>query len=274
MDKSFLKSLSCSAALHATTMFAGLALVAFGVRCIHTPPATARHVLLDLADAPPALPPPETPAVPRTPLAAIAPPRLSAPAAQTPAFPAVAARLLLPEARPLRLPGGNTQPTLGHWDIASARAAARLRAGYGAGGTEIIATGSGGTMGPGEGGGQGEESNAASAGSGEVAGTTESVASAGAEVVELPARPHADNPRPVYPDVAKRMGLEGVVRLRIHVLADGRVREVSLAASSGHELLDAEALRVFRQWRYEPALRNGLAVESELTQPVPFRLVR
>jgi TonB family protein len=48
-----------------------------------------------------------------------------------------------------------------------------------------------------------------------------------------------------YPVLARRMGLEGVTRLRVRVRADGTLDgPPQLTASSGHALLDREALRM------------------------------
>lgn len=80
------------------------------------------------------------------------------------------------------------------------------------------------------------------------------------------------NPRPDYPAQAKRMGWEGRVVLRVEVLANGNAGAVSVARSSGHELLDEAALEAVRRWKFVPAKRDGTAVNSSVNVPINFNL--
>ena len=49
-----------------------------------------------------------------------------------------------------------------------------------------------------------------------------------------------------YPEQAKRLGLEGSLRLMVALLPDGSVREVEILQKSGHAMLDSAALRIVR----------------------------
>lgn len=80
------------------------------------------------------------------------------------------------------------------------------------------------------------------------------------------------NPRPVYPELARKRGQEGIVRVRCQVNDIGIVTGISLAQSSGHKLLDDAALKAVRKWRFKPALYNGQPVAGSLIVPVEFRL--
>jgi protein TonB len=81
------------------------------------------------------------------------------------------------------------------------------------------------------------------------------------------------NPRPPYPLVARRLGMEGVVLLEVLVMPDGRAADVRLAKSSGFAPLDDSAASTVRaRWRFVPARRAGVAVESRVTVPIRFRL--
>lgn len=82
----------------------------------------------------------------------------------------------------------------------------------------------------------------------------------------------SDNPPPPYPELARRMGYEGRVGLRIRVSAEGRPAQVEVAESSRHEILDAAAVEAVRQWRFTPARRAGRAVEGEIDVAIRFRL--
>ncbi len=84
------------------------------------------------------------------------------------------------------------------------------------------------------------------------------------------ARDHVIKPR--YPEAARRDRREGRVLLRIAVRASGRVGDVSVVRSSGHEDLDRAAIEALRRSRFHPATRNGEAVEGALEQEVVFEL--
>jgi periplasmic protein TonB len=88
------------------------------------------------------------------------------------------------------------------------------------------------------------------------------------------ARPdYGVNPKPPYPFIARRAGIQGVVLLLVHVRVDGTVAEVRVAQSSGSALLDDSALRTVRDsWRFIPARRDGVPVESWVEVPIRFVL--
>jgi len=90
----------------------------------------------------------------------------------------------------------------------------------------------------------------------------------------ISARPeYGLNPKPPYPLVARRLGAQGVVVLRVQVCEDGRVAAVELARSSGFALLDESASRTVRQsWRFVPARLNGAPVASWVEVPIQFVL--
>jgi TonB family protein len=75
---------------------------------------------------------------------------------------------------------------------------------------------------------------------------------------------------PVYPERAKRQSLEGTVRLRVAVDAEGRVEDVKIL--SGSPLFTRAAADAVRQWRYEPILVEGKAVPVAGEVTVTFRL--
>jgi protein TonB len=72
--------------------------------------------------------------------------------------------------------------------------------------------------------------------------------------------------------LARRLGAQGIVLLRVQVRADGTVAAVELARSSGFSMLDDSAARTVREsWRFVPA-RIGDAPTASWGE-VPIRFV-
>ena len=80
------------------------------------------------------------------------------------------------------------------------------------------------------------------------------------------------NPTPRYPSAAKRRGMQGLVELRVTVNSHGQPVSVEVNQSSGFQLLDREAIKAIRQWRFQPAQRAGIAVAGEVLVPVHYLL--
>ena len=74
--------------------------------------------------------------------------------------------------------------------------------------------------------------------------------------------------QPVYPAVARRMGLEGSVVLETMVTVQGQVEDLKLI--SGHPILAQAAMDAVRQWRYTPYLLNGKPVPKQTTITIRF----
>jgi protein TonB len=75
--------------------------------------------------------------------------------------------------------------------------------------------------------------------------------------------------------MARRLGQEGTVQVRIALDATGAVRAVTVLRSSGSGSLDASAVAwVQAHWRYHPATEGGRAVGSSVLANVVFDLKR
>lgn len=80
-------------------------------------------------------------------------------------------------------------------------------------------------------------------------------------------------PKPPYPPVARKVGAEGTVVLNALIDQLGSVKKVSMITSSGrHDLDDAAQSTVASKWRFNPAKKEGIPVESEEQVVVVFRL--
>lgn len=82
----------------------------------------------------------------------------------------------------------------------------------------------------------------------------------------------AYQPKPPYPDFARRLGHEGRVVIRIQVLSSGVVAAASIERSSGYAVLDEAALATIKRWRFRPAQRAGQPVDATLNVPITFKL--
>ena len=74
-----------------------------------------------------------------------------------------------------------------------------------------------------------------------------------------------------YPEAAKAEGIEGTVFVRFVVDEDGRVIGEEIARSLSPEI-DAEALRVVQQARFEPGSHEGKPAKVKFAIPIKFVL--
>lgn len=78
--------------------------------------------------------------------------------------------------------------------------------------------------------------------------------------------------KPRYPESARRAGAQGVTMLRVRVLENGRVGEVTVEQSAGFHALDRAAIDAVKKWRFEPARRGNEPVSVWVMLPVKFEL--
>lgn len=137
----------------------------------------------------------------------------------------------------------------------------------GASPSPVAAAGPGGNAhsGPAAGGGGAEADGGSGAGQGDG-----SAGEGGALQLATPL--YRLNPPPVYPQMARQRRFEGVVLLRVLVLADGMVGELRLEKSSSHAVLDRAALTAVRGWAFAPGRRGGVPAAMEVLVPVRFAL--
>ncbi len=65
---------------------------------------------------------------------------------------------------------------------------------------------------------------------------------------------------PVYPEEARRRGIQGSVVIEVHIDESGRVREIEVLEANPPGVFDAVVLEVYGQARYSPAILNGRPV--------------
>ena len=89
-----------------------------------------------------------------------------------------------------------------------------------------------------------------------------------------PAGITATHTAPPYPPVARRLGVEGKVTLRLTVSAEGRVAAADVVTSSGRDDMDRAAQQWIKaHWTYRPALNNGVPMAGQTLATIVFSLV-
>ncbi len=91
-------------------------------------------------------------------------------------------------------------------------------------------------------------------------------------VSQPPALSKQENCRGDYPFFARVFRREGTTELAFTVSADGTVRDVKVAKSSGSGGLDDAALECVARWHYRPALKDGQLVDAPMTVKVAWNL--
>jgi TonB family protein len=78
--------------------------------------------------------------------------------------------------------------------------------------------------------------------------------------------------KPIYPDLARRNGIEGDVVLKFTVTKSGAVKDVKVV--KGDRTLAPAAVQAVRQWRYRPFLLDGQLVDAESQATIKFTVPR
>ena len=76
---------------------------------------------------------------------------------------------------------------------------------------------------------------------------------------------------PEYPPGALQKGLQGNVRVRITVAADGKVKSAAVVNSSPAAVFDQAALEAVRRWRFKPLAVNDPGIEATVMTEILFR---
>jgi periplasmic protein TonB len=127
--------------------------------------------------------------------------------------------------------------------------------------------GSGGGIGSGSGGGVGA-GHGPGVGIGSGGGIGGGVYKVGAGI----SAPQAiDSPDPQYTEEARRAKTQGTCILWLIVDANGHPQDVRVVRGLGHGL-DSKAIAAVRQWRFQPATKDGSPVNVEISVEVEFHL--
>lgn len=78
------------------------------------------------------------------------------------------------------------------------------------------------------------------------------------------------HPNPVYPDIARKAGVEGTVRLQVRLKQDGKIEVEKIL--EGDTLLADAAIAAMKQWRGKPAWMDDKPVDVISTLTFRFKL--
>jgi TonB family protein len=76
---------------------------------------------------------------------------------------------------------------------------------------------------------------------------------------------------PVYPEIARKAGIEGTVYVQVTVDTTGRVADAK-AVKSDDDVLNEAAVQAARQWTFSPGMKDGKKLNIVLTVPFRFKL--
>lgn len=78
---------------------------------------------------------------------------------------------------------------------------------------------------------------------------------------------------PQYPERAQQRGIEGRVLIEFTISKSGSVKDPKVIAYEPSKIFNKAALKAVSQWKYNPKIENGKAVEQRgIRISIPFRL--
>lgn len=80
--------------------------------------------------------------------------------------------------------------------------------------------------------------------------------------------------QPDYPGAELRQEKEGLVKVRVLIGIDGRIKAVEQMASPTAGFFEATRRHALGKWRFKPATRDGIPVESWKVMTVRFRITQ
>lgn len=86
---------------------------------------------------------------------------------------------------------------------------------------------------------------------------------------------YLSNPKPVYPELSRRLGEHGTVILSVYILADGSVGDAVVHWTSRFPRLDNAAVDAVKAWKFIPArTSSGDYIDKWVEVSIHFDFVR
>jgi periplasmic protein TonB len=92
------------------------------------------------------------------------------------------------------------------------------------------------------------------------------------EILKITDPEFKSNPLPKYPERAEKRGYEGLVELKVLISVDGQVAQIKIHKSAGYAILDRQAVRTVKKWKFIPRKNNDQAIETWVMIPIRFKL--
>jgi protein TonB len=77
---------------------------------------------------------------------------------------------------------------------------------------------------------------------------------------------------PVYPYRARKRGIEGKVKIKFLIDANGQITHLSILKADPEGVFDKSVLTAVRRWRFKPGLVDGKPVDTWVVLPLTFKL--
>lgn len=77
--------------------------------------------------------------------------------------------------------------------------------------------------------------------------------------------------KPIFPPEMKRAGITGEVLVELIIDTEGNPRDCKVVKSSRPEF-EASAITALSQWKFEPGIKHGRAVNTRLQVPIVYSL--
>jgi protein TonB len=88
----------------------------------------------------------------------------------------------------------------------------------------------------------------------------------------VPDTRYAGDFQPPYPPQLLRTGVEGKAVIKVLIGTDGRVKQVAIVSADDPLFADASERQALRRWRFKPATRDGVPVETWKQMTVRFEI--
>lgn len=86
------------------------------------------------------------------------------------------------------------------------------------------------------------------------------------------ATPQGEQPTPDIPDELRAEALDKTFVAECVVSTEGKTSGIRMTQSTGNDELDRRALQAARKWRFKPATRDGMPIESRVRLHIQFQV--
>lgn len=90
------------------------------------------------------------------------------------------------------------------------------------------------------------------------------------EVDRVPTR--ISNKPPHYPYRARRMSIEGYVKVRFLVDCSGAIHDLTIIEARPEGVFEPEVMKTLPRWKFKPARKDGRTVETWMKTTIEFKL--